>query len=286
MKKIIVLLAFAVSFVFFWSCSTLTPRYIHSPASHTPAYLKNKGDSKVSANLAFSVEEHLNNSFLFPDNKTTSSTIGVDVNTAYAFTDWLMMTAGGYYKHETDINNTNDILDTWTDSKTTYARKAFDVGIGLLIPITQTRDILFNPIIGINFGKTSSEMFNISDSISDNRRFYLNGNTKEYYLSPNFNFELSKNQKISISPRFSLLKFDNIENSCPQQIIDRLNLNALEKNHFFFSPSLFYQMGFDNIDWLKLDVGLSFSTRMNNDDNFMYLKTRAFQLSSGISVYF
>lgn len=229
------------------------------------------------------VKSRLNETLLFSNNKTTSSAIGVDVDAAYAFSDWFMMTLGGYYKSETDINTTNDILDIWAESKINYQRKAFNIGAGALIPLTHSKRFLFNPIVGVRIGKSDSKMYNISDSVSDNRRFYLDGNFTEFYLSPNFNIELHRNHKINLNPQIALSSCRNTHTNYPDKVVSFLNISVIDGTHVFFSPSIFYQIGFDEIDWLKIDLGVTFSSRLNNNDNFRYLKTRSFHFSAGTS---
>lgn len=280
-------LLWAISLLLLLSaCSIKAPRYFNSPAAHAPSFLKERGDGTLSANIAVMPRREKNNiEGLFTNNKTTSSSFGFDIHTAYAFSDLFMMKAGGNYRNENDINTCNDLLNICSESKINYERKSADLGAGLLIPITAHKQVVFNPIAGIGFIKSESKMRNICDTVANNRIFHLNGSFLKYYLSPVFNFEINENHKMSFNPQLSLLKYSALNNNYPKERADVLNLDGLKNNHLLFEPAFFYQIGFGNVRWLKLDLGLTASWHLNNNDNYRYIKTRPIQFSAGFSIY-
>lgn len=288
MYRILIILCLGTLVISISSCRIQNTRFFNSPSAHAPAYLEKKGDSKISANIAFMPkEEYSEFDFPFdPSGTRESQSIGFDVNTAYAFSDRFMATVGGLYRRETDAFSYNDILQTTTSSENIYTRKALDIGFGALIPLNERKIVVFNPIIGVNFGRSESFYNNTCDTINDNREFHFHGNYHKFYLKPNFNFRFHRNFKMNVVPQVSFMKYRNIDNNYPQDILDFSRLDSFGKrNLFLFEPATFYQIGFDKVDWLKLDLGLALSFYKFTKNSPIKMRTRNLQVSAGFSIY-
>ncbi len=273
------------------SCQIVNPRYFNSPSTQTTAFLEKKGDSKIAANVSILPEEEYQTYEWFlilplPTGERKSKSYGFDVSTAYAFSDRFMATIGGEYKKERDLFSNNDILQTYSSSRIDYTRKALDVGAGLIIPHKSFSQFIFNPIIGVNFGRSESFFKNTSDTINDDHIYHFHGNFQKLYLKPNLNFHINKNFKMSFVPQFSLMKYRDISDNYPEDARENLGLNRLRKEYLFlFEPANFYQIGFNKLEWLKLDLGMSFSIYPRAKDIPERLRTRNFQFSAGFSIY-
>lgn len=289
MKNFSIILAFVICIS---SCKIQNPRFFNSPSTQSPAYIEKKGDSKISANLAILPEDEyptFDSSFpLIPASNgyRKSRTYGFDASTAYAFSNRFMATFGATYQKERDIFSSNDILQKYSSSRIDYTRKALDVGIGAILPHKDFSAFVFNPIIGINFGRSESFFKNTSDTINDDRVFYFHGNFHKLYLKPNLNFHTGKNFKMSFVPQFSLMKYRNIDDNYTEEARELLGINRLRQDYLFlFEPATFYQIGFNKIDWLKLDLGIVLSLYLKGKDVSDRLRTRNLQLLAGFSIY-
>lgn len=115
----------------------------------------------------------------------------------------------------------------------------------------------------------------------------MDGNYQKFYLKPNFNFHIHRNFKINTAPQIAFMKYNNMNDNYPTHIQNLLELNSLRKNTFYlFEPVTFFQIGFDKVKWLKLDVGMVTSLYFSFDqDRPIYLRTRRVQFSAGFSIY-
>ncbi|MEA4916168.1 hypothetical protein [Proteiniphilum sp.] len=288
MNKTVTFCSLAVIMICISSCRIQNPRYFNSPSAQAPVYLEKKGDKRVTANIAI-LPKHENSEFdqlLNSSGARNSYTVGFDLGTAYAFSDRFMGTLGGFYRKEKDAFSDNDILQTKSTSKINYTRKAFDVGLGTLIPFGEQKIMIFNPIIGTNFGRSESFLYSTSNTTRDTRIFYFHGNYHKFYLKPNLNFHFNKNFKMSFIPQVSVMKYHDIEDNYPGDSQEFLGLNRLRKeNMWLFEPATFYQIGLNEQEWLKLDLGIAFSFYPHAKDIPEKLRTRNVQLSIGFSIY-
>lgn len=270
------------------SCQIINPRFFNSPSTQATAFLEKKGDGKISANISvLPKEEHgVYELGLFPTETRKSKSYGFDVSAAYAFSDQFMATLGGEYKKERDLLSSNDILQTRSSSRIDYTRKALDVGLGMMITNDNPSLFVFNPIVGVNAGRSESFFKNTSDTIYDNRVFHFHGNSLKFYVKPNLNFHISKNFKMSFVPQFSLIKYRDIDDNYSLEARENLGLNRLRKESLYlFEPGNFYQIGFNKVDWLKLDLGVVFSIYPNASRQSDKLRTRNLQFFAGFSIY-
>ena len=288
MNNILIFIYLCAIMICISSCRIQNPRYFNSPSAQAPAYLEKKGDNRISANIAILPKEEYTEFDIpfIPSGIRESHTIGFDVSTAYAFSDRFMATLGGLYRKEKDAFSNNDILQTASTSEINYTRKALDIGFGVLIPFSKQKTVIFNPIIGVNFGRSESFFNNTSDTINDNRVFHFHGNYHKFYLKPNFNFHFHRNFKMNVVPQVSLMKYRDIDDNYPQDAREFSGLNRLRKWDFFlYEPATFFQIGFNKVDWLKLDLGLVFSCYPHGKNIPEKLRTRPLQFSAGFSIY-
>ncbi len=277
-----IIIAFLISVVLF-SCTS--PRFVNSPTAYNANFFKEKGDFKISAsgsmNLNRVVEEE-------SDDNHRERSFGADFQAAYAVTDHFLVTAGGLFRKETDKFYWDDLISSNTENKVRYNRYLLDIGLGYYTAMGRSKKHFFNLTGGLGFGKAS----HTDNGFPDLRSRTYDVNVLKYYLQPAFNFGFSESFKMSIAPKISALNFNNIKSTYLPGEGEMLGLNNVRGNTFImFEPSVLFQVGFKNAEWIKIDIGLNFSTNPTNrlfndiDSEGENLHSRNFLFSLGTSFY-
>lgn len=197
-----------------------------------------------------------------------------------------MVTLGGLYRNETDRFDEDELNSGNTESKVKYKRYMVDAGVGFYLPMGRSKRHYFNIIAGAGFGNSRHTDYGIPDSRIRN----YEADVAKFYLQPAFNLSFSEQFRMSLSPKLSGFTFSNITTNYDPAEESMLNLDGVRgRTMMVFEPSLFFQVGFKNADWIKLDIGMNFSTPpfyLNvNDDGGPDLYSRGFLLSLGTSFY-
>ncbi len=267
------------------SCSTTNPRYVSSPSVPNTTFFREKGDMKfaVSGSAApFSLEKY-NYSNNKDYNRNRRSVYGVDGQAAFALSNHFMVAVDGVVRNEEDKYNKDDLDVTNDRSVIGYNRKMINGAIGVYAPLGVSQRAWFNFLAGIGVGRsTSQDNGYIGSSLKTNR--YLNANLFKINLHPSFNFFFSEYFRMSVAPRFSFLKYNNIQTNYSHADLKTTQYEALEGHYLpLFEPSIILQSGFPGADWLKLDMGFHFSS--DPDIGAYNLNSRNFLFSLGFSIY-
>ncbi len=270
------------------------PRYINSPSVYNAAFLRQQGDFKISAAGAANPAKIFSGIDNDDNDESLGHSAGLDGQVAVAVTNHFMLTASGNYRNEKDRFKNDDLsnMDRRTDVR--YKRHMFDIGAGFFTAMGRSEKVYFNGVVGVGFGKMSStDLVNPADT-SRFRRY--DAQTFKYFFHPSFNFFFNDYIRLSVAPRFSLLKLNNISTSYTSE--EELLLgykDARTRTFGLFEPSILLQSGFKNNDWLKLDFGFNFASdpftgKKSGNDDYPDLKTynvqsRNFLMSVGVSVY-
>lgn len=279
MKFIVALLLSVVLF----SCSS--PRFVNSPTAYNASFFKEKGDFKIAAsgsmNLNRMVEED-------GDGSHRERSGGADFQAAYAITNHFLVTAGGLFRKETDKFDWDELLSSNTENKVKYERFLVDIGLGYYTAMGRGSRHFFNLTGGLGIGKATHTDWGIPDT----RTRTYDVNVLKYYIQPAFNLGFSETFKMSVSPKISALNFGNIKSSYTSHEEQLLGLDHMKGNTFvLFEPSILFQVGFRNAEWIKLDIGLNFATNPNGklfgdvDSEDGNLHSRNFLVSVGTSFY-
>ncbi len=275
-----------ISTLFLAACSN--PRYINSPSVHNAAFFRQQGDFKLSAAAAGDPTG------LIEEDNGRERSYGFDGQAAVAVTDHFMLTAGGMYRSERDKYNNDDLDNGTTPIKVDYTRSMFELGAGFFTPMGRSQKTYFNGVFGVGFGKMqSNDQANPVNTIR-NRNF--DADLMKYYFHPSFNMFFNDYIRMSVAPRFSILKLNNIRTNYLEVEENLLGYaDARERAFGVFEPSIMLQTGFRNNDWLKLDFGLNFASdpftlRSIDDDDRVYPKhynvqSRNMLISVGLSFY-
>lgn len=275
----------------FTSCN---PRYINSPSVHNAAFFRQQGDFKLSGSVAgnpakvFSAINNIEN-----ENEVVDHSYGFDGQAAVAVTNHFMLTASAMYRNEKDKYNEDDIgVENLT--LVSYNRQMFDFGAGFYTPMGQSERAYFNGVVGVGFGTMNSKDNALPFKAVRSRNF--EANTRKIFFHPSFNIFFNELFRMSIAPRFSLLRLDNIKTNYTNSELVTLGYDQLSGHSFgLFEPSILLQSGFRNADWLKLDFGFNFASNpfltKTNDygdpkiDRDYRVQSRNFLISLGLSFY-
>lgn len=276
-------IAVILSIVLF-SCSS--PRYVNSPAAYNATFFKERGDFKVAASGSINPGRIVQDIDGADSDGERNYSTGLDGQVAYALTNNFMVTLGGLYRNETDRFDEDELNSGNTESKVKYKRYMVDAGVGFYLPMGRSKRHYFNIIAGAGFGNSRHTDYGIPDSRIRN----YEADVAKFYLQPAFNFSFSEQFRMSLSPKLSGFTFSNITTNYDPSEESMLNLDGVRgRTMMVFEPSLFFQVGFKNADWIKLDIGMNFSTPpfyLNvNDDGGPDLYSRGFLLSLGTSFY-
>lgn len=270
------------------------PRYIHSPSVHNAAFLRQQGDFKLTVAGAGNPGKIFSSAT--NEDESLDHSAGFDGQAAVALSDHFMLTASGMYRGEKDKYNDDDLRNTDQHALVRYDRHAFDIGAGFFTPMGQSRRVYFNGVLGVGFGKMSSR--DVVDPVDPDRSRHYEANTLKYFIHPAFNLFFNDYLRMSVAPRFSLLKLNNIQTNYTIEEERILGYDDARRNTFgLFEPAILLQAGFKNNDWLKLDMGFNFSTdpfttKSNGSDDVpnpevrtYNVQSRNFLFSLGLSFY-
>lgn len=272
-------------------CSCSNPRYIHSPSVHNAAFLRQQGDFK------FTVAGAVNPETVFEDASDTGGgeeSYGFDGQAAVAVTDHFFIAGGGYIRREEDRYGEDDLEIVSTGTRVGYKRSMFDIGAGLYTPMGQSDRVYFNGLLGVGFGKM--EIDDVASAGDALRARKFDANFTKFNIHPSFNFFFNDYLRMSVAPKFSIMKLNKIESTYSALEEQSLGYDEARENTFgLFEPAILLQTGFRGAEWLKLDFGFNFSSdpfTTNNDDggptpesDTYNVKSRNFLFSLGLSFY-
>lgn len=275
-----------------WFACT-NPRYINSPSVHNAAFLKQQGDFKFSVAGAGNPVKIIEGIDDDSDGETLNHSYGFDGQAAVAVTNHFMLTASGTYRNEQDRYDDDDLTDIDRGSKVTYNRRMLDIGAGFYAPMGKSEKVYFNGVLGVGFGKMSSTDNALPYDAARHRTY--DANVTKYFLQPSFNFFFNDYFRMSVAPKFSVLKLNNIKTNYTGTEEVTLGYEYARKRTFsLFEPAVLLQAGFKNNDWLKLDMGFNFAsdpfTSNSRSNDYPDIKTynvesRNFLFSIGLSFY-
>lgn len=270
------------------------PRYIHSPSVHNASFLRQQGDFKISAAGAGNPTKIFSRIDSDDNDESLGHSAGFDGQVAVAVTHHFMLTASGNYRDEIDHFKNDDLSNIERKTDVRYSRHGFYFGAGFFTPMGRSEKVYFNGVVGVGFGKMSSTDFVNPADAARFRRY--EANTLKYFFHPSFNFFFNEYMRMSVAPRFSLLRLNNIHTSYTDEEEVILGYKDTRNTTFgLFEPSVLLQAGFKNNDWLKLDFGFNFASDPfiskksgsgdHPDVDTYNVQSRNFLMSIGISVY-
>ena len=233
--------------------SCYSPRYVYSPATQNIPLVHKKNDVKVAAYISSGLGS---NDFQV---YKKSSNIGLDVHTAYAFTNHFAAIINYYNRWEYNGVD-NDVIRG--DSITiNYKRHLFEFGGGYftMLDSANTAIQLFG---GLGFGN-----FQINETIARNRtsagRFHRSTVT-EVFIQPVIISGYNKKFTAAFSSRFSAIFYGNIKTDYSDAELKQYFLYGLSPSPvFFWEPAMDYTYGSKKLPGVRIELQIGLSILMN-----------------------
>ncbi len=250
--------------------SCYTPRYVYSPSAHNVPLLAKKGDSKIGLNYSSNL----------PGRRTIDGQVfrgrshGTDLQAAYAISSKLALQANYFSRSEKNGGNYSTTLDS---AVIRYRRKLTELGAGYYTKLNRENSLIFQLFAGVGFGN-----FSFTDAGKDRNqvfytRFHRAGISK-FYLQPAFQYQNKKRIAASLSSRFSVINFRNIETDYTTQEQANFELDRLSSSPVvFWEPAFVNTFGFKKLPgfFLEYQAGLSLLTSRR------FVDARSFNFSVG-----
>lgn len=267
--------AIALSIIGFVSCNLLlscyTPRYVYSPAAHNVPVLTQKNDSKIALNYSSNISGSINE-----DSKgVPACSNGFDLQAAHAISNKFAFQINYFTRSETNGGNYSSFRDS---STIRYKRNLIEIGAGYYSRLQPGGNLFFQVFAGVGFGD-----FKFSDNGKDINqqlysRFHQSGITK-FYIQPAIQYNDKKLVVASLSSRFTLINFGNVETDYSPQEQSNYKLDdLLGKPVFFWEPAFINSFGFKKIPGFSLEYQFGLSLLLNR----RFIDARAFNFSAGL----
>jgi hypothetical protein len=257
---------FILFVILFTSCTT--PRYyIYSPSPPVNPFFKNKGDSKLSANISVA---------------SGSDIPGGDFQAAYAFTDHFAVTGAYSMRNEKDFYWNGWSNSAWDSVTNKYRRRIGEMGAGYFTALNPKRNITFNIYGGYSWGN-----FSFTENGKDDRNILYNrlykADVKKWYVQPSIHFMPGRIFRVGLVSRFSFVNYSNISTDFSNTELESRTLNQLrDKTYLFVEPTVNFQIGFPP-KWLKLDMDLTFCPTYDDSYEDSRLRYRWLSASMGLT---
>ncbi|MEO8405883.1 MAG: hypothetical protein ABI480_14850, partial [Chitinophagaceae bacterium] len=240
-------------------CSCHTPRYIYSPSNPNNPMFHEKGESKLAAYYSGT-----------DNNPRGHKNIGYDLQGAYAISDHFAVTASYFNRRERDIydsthGTTPNNYNYFNSSRVNYKRNLVEFGAGVFEPLNQRHTIYFSLYGGLGFGKFYIKDDGIDKNLLTYTRFH-NANVFKYYFMPSLYFG-GEHVKYHLGLRFSGMHYSKIETSYTDPELNYFKLNAVPgRTLFFIEPVSSLQFTIPKCDWLRIELGITFSSDPDKED--------------------
>jgi hypothetical protein len=241
---------------------------MYAPAAPQAPMLSSKGETNITAMYSVGGTGHSD------DDKGYNE--GYDLQGAYAVSDHVALTASFSHRSERDSYKagtlyTNTPADVW------YIRNATELGMGYFAPSGSRNKSFFDLYGGYGFGKF--RLHESDQKTGGNVDLYHTTSIAKFYLQPGFHFNSDISQT-AISFRFTAADYYHIMSDYTPLQEDSFHMATIRNTTFvFLEPSLALRMWAPNAAWLRFEVQVSTSIKLNNKA-FYY---RSSYLSLGLS---
>lgn len=181
------------------SCFSTTPKYLFAPNSTNLIEIKNKGDLKAALNYS---------STRYPSNDGNSgrqNSNGIDVQSAFAFSNMFAVKLDGFSKWETNrsVNTSNNPYQYLLK----YKRTGEEFSVGYYTLKGEKKQLALNIFAGVGAGKTS---FNGTYRLNSANTYFYNAQHTKFFLVPSIRLNLSDNYSIGVAYKITSVDFHNI----------------------------------------------------------------------------
>jgi hypothetical protein len=261
-----------LTFYIIVSASCYTPRYVYSPSAHNVPVLLKKGDSKLAFDLSTNFSKKNASDAVVKDNKSS----GIDLQGAYAITNKFALQLN-YYRR-TEKNNGDFSASNLDSSVINYKRNLTEIGVGYYRALLHNRQAIFQVFAGIGFGRFGFTDIGRDQNNVFHNRFHQMDVTK-LYVQPAFTIRSKRNFTASLSSRFSVIYFHNIQTDYTVAEQDNYKLDSLNyRPHLFWEPAVINTFGFKRLPGLQLE----FQAGLTLLESRLFIDYRSFNFSLGI----
>jgi hypothetical protein len=253
--------------------SCRTPRLIYSPSPPNNPYFREKGESKLAAFYSGG-----------DSNKASGEyNLGFDLQSAYAITNNLALTAGYFQRNEKEVFSLFDRRH-FDSSVINYKRKLTDFGMGYFKALGKSRVAFFNLYAGAGFGNFSFTDRGI-DSLGMNYNRAYSNDMMKWYIQPSLNLFPGENFRLGFIWKYCIVNYSNQQTSYTVHELNYFDLDLLKKKTLdFFDMTLNTQVSFKGAKWLAIEGSVTLSS--DPFENSVNLEARNFNASIGVSIDF
>jgi hypothetical protein len=263
--------------LFIFACTALiacrVPRYAYAPSASDVPVLTQKGNSKLAAYYSTNGTGKTDNTAL-PLRGTSQ---GFDLQADYAFSNHIALQTSYFYRSETN-GDPDFASSTEDDLFLGYKRNMVELGIGYYAPVNDSKRTWFQVFGGAGLGRS-----NINEQGKDSSgSYYLYDHSKmaKYYIQPAFVFIPNRTVVISLSSRFTVIKFNHIQTNYSADQLTDYRLAGLASNTFlFWEPAFTNSFGFEKAPGFRIEYQLGKSFRFNHNSE---IDIKGFNFSIGL----
>lgn len=248
-----------------------TPRYVYSPAAHNVPLFTKKADSKLGINYSSNFASKA--PYDKPAFKVRSN--GMDIQGAYAFSKKFAIQAAWFTRTEKNEGNYSTTFDS---AIIRYHRRLGEVGLGYYTLLNRESSLIFQCFAGVGIGR-----FRFTDNGKDAGQATYNrfhgSRVVKLYVQPAFQYKNKKQAAASLSSRFSIISFNNIETNYTQQEQENFELDRISSSPaVFWEPAFINSFGFKKLPGFFVEYQAGLSLLMSR----RFVDARSFNFSVGV----
>lgn len=260
MRKYTFMVLAIISYSLITGCNT--PRYIYSSSKLNHAYLKKKGEGKISGYYSSA-----NN------NSAREMSEGVDFQAAYAMSDHWLLNASFFHRNEADKYMTS------RDEKTIrYKRNLTEFGSGYYLSLNTTESIFLSFTAGIAFGRFDINEGGYVAGSPTSAGYFHNASVTKPYFQTAFNFFAVPSIRFAVILRPSFVKYGNVKTNYSEEQLWTYRIHVAGRTVGMFESELNMQLNHPKIPWLNLEIALCNASPFRND----YYAVRQNNVSVGL----
>lgn len=265
MKK---LLLFGIISAVFISCIP-TRKHIYTSTNSNLLTTEKKNDIIIGGDVALAHS-------LMP---FANFSIGTDLQSAYAFTDNIVLKADYYGKSER-----NNYYEDTTNILIKYKKRGFETSLGYQ-NILKSNNTFFSLFGGFGNGKLS---FNQEDKTNNNilANYFHQMNYNKFFVQPIFTYHNKlRTINFSLSPKLSFINFKNIQTDLPSKyLISHAIMNTHLDKSVFFDGVLQLTVKHEEKSPVSFQLQGGFSSRVDKPETNEYYDVNGVWGSVGIAL--
>lgn len=249
MRKILIIRGAVTNFIFlYWvllSLSCTAVKYAYTPATANLLQVEGKNDFKAALNFATASSPY--------GGVGTKYSNGIDIQTAYAISERIVVKADGYFKGEQ--NQTAATQNGYPDESIKYKKQGIEMSIGCNNFSKNQKRSAFQFFGGLGTGKFSfTGKYNNGNSNNHHSMNYFKA-----FLQPSYTFFVTEKYDISVGSKLNMLQFSKVATDYSDILTEPLGYIDRKPN-FFVDVVMQHQFGFSKLPALHFQVQLGITS--------------------------